>query len=382
MTKTNFSSSLVSATFESRLNRFTLRCLVEGEPILAYLANPARLWEIFLPGRKLYLKPSNRSNKLPYNVIAADLEGIPVLLDPHLTNFFLEKWLRQKLIPGLEKYSIVKKEFQLDSSRFDFLLKSKQGFMVLEVKSCTLLAYRAAFFPDAVSQRGKRHLLKLADLAEQSGWQSMMLFVVWWPKARYFLPEFHIDWAFAQAFLANKNKINYLAIAATLNHNFEPDEGSIHQLIIPWDLLEREMRDRGVYLLLIKVEEETTLSVGHLGNIPFRPGYYIYVGSAKKNLQARLNRHRRHQKKLFWHIDYLLAKAKLCHLLPIRSATDLECTLADRLSYLAKPIFSFGCSDCHCPSHLFFSPTNPIHSPPFIYLLQEFRYQRLESELT
>lgn len=375
------SSSFVPALFESRLNRFTIKCSVDGQPTLAYLANPGRLWEILLPGRKLYLKPSSGTQKFPYIVIAADLEEKPVLLHTHLTNFYVKKWLERKLIPKLQGYSLSQKEFRYGSSRFDFLLKEGQNFLALEVKTCTLFAHQLAFFPDAISLRGRRHLLALAQLAQNPHWQAAVLFVVWWPEARFFLPEFHTDWEFAQSFLATKDRIMYLALAASLNCDLEPDESSLRELTIPWDLLAKEAQDQGAYLLVIKVDERLSLPVGHLGQMSFLPGYYVYVGSARRDLQARLNRHLRRRKKLFWHIDYLLTKAKITHVLPIRSTSDLECLLAQNLGLMAQPIPAFGCSDCSCPSHLYFFPRPPLHEPSFLQLLHKFRYHRLESKL-
>lgn len=372
--------SLIPCIFKARINRFTILGSVKGQPVLAFLANPGRLGEILLPGRKLYLKPSSRG-RLPYMVIAADMQGMPLLLQTHLTNFYVEQWLSHRLIPGFENYSLVKKEIKFMSSRFDFLLQSLSKFMVLEVKTCTLFAHHLAFFPDAVSERGQRHLLELATLAEQPGWEAAVLFVVWWPQALYFLPEFHTDWKFASTMLEIKNKINFVALAVGLNNRLEPNPNFIRQLNIPWALIEQEAVDRGAYLLIIQIENNLTIYIKNIGKVDFKPGYYLYVGSALRNLNSRLNRHQRRRKKLFWHIDYLLQEAKLILTLPIRTLDDLECDIAHQLTHIATPVPNFGSSDCSCLSHLFFLPSDPRHFPPFIELLHKFRYHRLESKL-
>ncbi|GFP23657.1 sugar fermentation stimulation protein A, partial [Candidatus Hakubella thermalkaliphila] len=54
----------------------------------------------------------------------------------------------------------------LGRSRFDFLLKKDNQSLVLEVKSCTLFNQEIAMFPDAITLRGKRHLIELAELGE------------------------------------------------------------------------------------------------------------------------------------------------------------------------------------------------------------------------
>jgi sugar fermentation stimulation protein A len=68
---------------------------------------------------------------------------------------------------------------------------------------------------------------------------------------------------------------------------------------------------RGVYALVLFVSKDVTVSVGKLGKQKFPKGHYTYVGSAMgksaTNLRNRIQRHLRKHKRLFWHIDYLLA---------------------------------------------------------------------------
>ncbi|MCJ7841927.1 GIY-YIG nuclease family protein [Lederbergia sp. NSJ-179] len=52
-------------------------------------------------------------------------------------------------------------------------------------------------------------------------------------------------------------------------------------------------------------KDEEAVTIGKLGGFHFSKGYYIYVGSAKRNIQARVNRHIQMEKKKRWHIDYL-----------------------------------------------------------------------------
>ena len=60
------------------------------------------------------------------------------------------------------------------------------------------------------------------------------------------------------------------------------------------------------YQLFIKIVEEINLKVGKLGRFIFPAGYYVYTGSAKKNIDKRIERHLAKKKKLHWHVDYLL----------------------------------------------------------------------------
>ena len=142
--------------------------------------------------------------------------------------------------------------------------------------------------------------------------------------------------------------------------------------------MEREAVDRGNYLLILELSAKAGIEVGRLGKVVFRKGYYIYVGSARKNLSRRIERHRKPQKKHFWHIDYLRAIAELHVALPIHTEDRLECKIAHAVKGIAGwEIPRFGSSDCSCSSHLFGMLKDPLQSAEFISLLTSFRADRL-----
>ena len=60
------------------------------------------------------------------------------------------------------------------------------------------------------------------------------------------------------------------------------------------------------YLLIMQGNLVCPLQVGALGEVSLEPGWYLYVGSARRHLEARLRRHLRPEKRRRWHIDYLL----------------------------------------------------------------------------
>ena len=106
------------------------------------------------------------------------------------------------------------------------------------------------------------------------------------------------------------------------------------------------------YSLSIRVEKPLIVTVGRLGCFEFAPGNYIYSGSARRNLLARVNRHLRKEKKLRWHIDYLL-NAPTVEIVKVLISTIPECDLvAAGGGSIIVP--GFGASDCRsgCGSHL------------------------------
>ncbi len=112
---------------------------------------------------------------------------------------------------------------------------------------------------------------------------------------------------------------------------------------------------KGVYTLIIQLDKDTCVNVGALGKLTFKKGLYVYVGSAQANLGHRIKRHLGKEKRLFWHIDYLLTNstARIIKVFYKQADKTEECDLAKAISERGKPVDGFGCSDCHCKSHLF-----------------------------
>ncbi len=112
---------------------------------------------------------------------------------------------------------------------------------------------------------------------------------------------------------------------------------------------------KGSYILLIQLSEEQTITPGRLKATYFPRGDYAYVGSAMGGFKSRLNRHIKSDKKLHWHIDYLLEKAVISEIILCETKGRTECAIAQALSCQFDSILGFGSSDCKCRSHLFFA---------------------------
>ncbi|MBL0699691.1 MAG: GIY-YIG nuclease family protein [Desulfosarcina sp.] len=79
-------------------------------------------------------------------------------------------------------------------------------------------------------------------------------------------------------------------------------------------------------------------------------------------LTARINRHLRKEKKFHWHIDYLLKHSSIINIITGENndGSKYQCRIARILIKNLDCIKGFGCSDCKCSSHLFFSPKKKI----------------------
>ncbi len=120
---------------------------------------------------------------------------------------------------------------------------------------------------------------------------------------------------------------------------------------------------KGIYVLILRMNETKDIRIGKLGRLHFRRGYYSYVGSAQGSGGfKRVTRHfsvahgRNTTRK--WHIDYLLPHSVV--ICAVFSPTDeaLECVVAKLVGEYSKALHGFGCSDCSCESHLFFTGGN------------------------
>ncbi len=119
--------------------------------------------------------------------------------------------------------------------------------------------------------------------------------------------------------------------------------------------------------MVLKLKAKQNLSPGQLKTTEFKPGIYLYIGSARNGLSGRIARHLRMEKKTFWHIDYLLQKAQIEEVWVKRNVFD-ECqSLRDAKNLLKNssfPLKKFGSSDCRCPSHLVYLPNSKADFQP------------------
>ena len=136
---------------------------------------------------------------------------------------------------------------------------------------------------------------------------------------------------------------------------------------------------KGCYCLIIKLNKDTTIKIGKkLGKIDFNKGYYVYVGSAMNSLESRIKRHLSDEKKLHWHVDYLLRKAEITDVIYNESKRKIECDLSQLISLKSEGIEDFGCSDCECESHLYYfkNRTEAIETVENAYnsIAMDFKY--------
>jgi Uri superfamily endonuclease len=118
----------------------------------------------------------------------------------------------------------------------------------------------------------------------------------------------------------------------------------------------------GAYVLILELTGDTSVTIGALGEHEFRSGYYAYVGSA---LGSRgFNRVLRHirvsegnNQTRKWHIDYLSSVSKIIEVYKVFTLERVECAISAAIfnTLGVSSVKGFGCSDCKCQSHLYYS---------------------------
>lgn len=107
-----------------------------------------------------------------------------------------------------------------------------------------------------------------------------------------------------------------------------------------------------VYQLRIRLSRRSSIDIGKLGRFQFPAGNYVYTGSARRNLEARIHRHLSRTKRLHWHIDFLLSHPA-ARVVEVRRFRSEECRV-NRRTRGRIVVKGFGASDCRtgCRAHL------------------------------
>jgi sugar fermentation stimulation protein A len=164
----------------------------------AHVPNSGRLTELFTPDRPVWIAPAaNPNRKTAYDLKLVEYNSVLVSVDARLPNPLFAEALAADFLPDFV-YPTVKREVTYGHSRLDFRLSGPDGVCWVETKSVTLVEDDMALFPDAPTERGRKHLQSLIDIC-QSGERAAVVFVVQRPDASRFAPHREADPAFAAA---------------------------------------------------------------------------------------------------------------------------------------------------------------------------------------
>ncbi|MCV4275525.1 DNA/RNA nuclease SfsA [Pseudomonas capsici] len=179
-----FSPELEQGRLLLRYKRFLADIETDsGERLTIHCPNTGSMLNCMLPGGRVWFSRSNDpKRKLPGTwEISETPQGRFACINTGRANTLVEEALRAGVISELNGFTALKREvaYGQEKSRVDFRLEYPEGYVYVEVKSVTLGfdESNVAAFPDAVTQRGARHLRELAALARE-GVRAVLLYCV------------------------------------------------------------------------------------------------------------------------------------------------------------------------------------------------------------
>ena len=201
-----FDPPLIPAILVRRYKRFLADVrLNNGEVLTVHTPNTGSMLGCAEPGTRIWLRDSaNPTRKYRYSwELASTLDGTLVGVNTHLANRLVEEAIEQGVIPGLQGYPQLRREVKYgQGSRVDLLLSAPgRADCYVEVKNVTALAEDdCAIFPDAPTERGRKHLRELAAMV-RAGYRAVLLLHVARDDVQRFRAAAEIDPAYADLLL-------------------------------------------------------------------------------------------------------------------------------------------------------------------------------------
>ncbi|MGL1863140.1 MAG: DNA/RNA nuclease SfsA [Pseudodesulfovibrio sp.] len=203
--KITFPERCRTASFIRRYKRFTVEATAldgpdKGELLLAHTNNTGAMLGLLRPGAQALLSPAaNPKRKLKYTLEALTLAGNLVGVNTLTPNRMLYQAWQDGALPELAGYENFKKEAKVGQSRLDAYLSGDKGELWVECKNVTMVEDDIACFPDAVTERGQKHLRELMALAD-TGVRVALFFLIQRPDGNCFAPADVVDPAYAELF--------------------------------------------------------------------------------------------------------------------------------------------------------------------------------------
>ena len=190
---------LIEGTLLKRYKRFMADMkLRNGHVVTAHCPNSGSMKTCCEPGRPVYLsRSSNPNRRLKYTWEMIEMPTSLVGVNTSIPNRLVKESASRGLIESVAGYEQVRTEVKYGTnSRIDVLLENPgRSRCFVEVKNCTLMENGVAYFPDAVTARGLKHLVELQEMV-RSGDRAVMFFLIQRMDCTVFRPADHIDPAY------------------------------------------------------------------------------------------------------------------------------------------------------------------------------------------
>ena len=211
-----FTSTLIKGKLIKRYKRFFVDIKVNNSILTAHCPNTGSMMGLLNQGNDVWItKNDNPNRKLKFTLEMIKVNKSLIGVNTHRANRIVEHGLKNKLFREFKLVKKIKPEFKFSSdTRFDFLCDKN----IIEVKNVTLTRDKdIAEFPDAITARGSKHLLKLID-SKEKGYKPFVLFLTQIQGIKNFRIAKDIDKNYYQNYLAAKKAgVKFMAYRCILN---------------------------------------------------------------------------------------------------------------------------------------------------------------------
>lgn len=191
---------VIISTLKKRYKRFLADILINDELHVAHVPNTGSMTSCWDPDWEcLVTESSNPNRKLKFTLEMTHNGATWIGVNTANANKLVKEWLQLGELEAFLDYKEITPEKKVGASRFDFFLKSHPVHKdcYIEVKNVTLKLNGIAQFPDAVSERGQKHLRELIELKKE-GFRCAMVYVVQREDVDSFSPARSIDPLYAK----------------------------------------------------------------------------------------------------------------------------------------------------------------------------------------
>jgi len=211
-----FINSLLKGKLIKRYKRFFADVEVNNEVVTAHCPNTGSMLGLLDKDNEVWISKANDSKrKLKFTLEMIKSNKKIIGVNTHKANRIVEHGLKNKLFKEFNSIKNIKPEYKYsDDTRFDFLCDKN----LIEVKNVTLnRSNDIAEFPDAVTSRGSKHLIRLVESIKK-GFKPYVLFLIQIENISKFRIAKDIDSDYYNNFLEAKKKgVNFIAYRCKLN---------------------------------------------------------------------------------------------------------------------------------------------------------------------
>ncbi|AFJ48279.1 DNA/RNA nuclease SfsA [Shimwellia blattae] len=198
-----FVPPLRQATLIKRYKRFLADVVdTRGEVFTLHCPNTGAMTGCATPGDTVWYSTSDsKTRKYPHTwELTQTAAGDLICVNTMRANTLAKEAILAGRIAPLSGYPHLRQEvkYGAEGSRIDLLLQADDRVnCYIEVKSVTLLDNQQGYFPDAVTERGQKHLRELIKVVE-GGERAVLLFTVLHSGINQVSPARHIDTRYGQ----------------------------------------------------------------------------------------------------------------------------------------------------------------------------------------